>query len=73
MSPVVDGLAQKYGDRMIFQQLNVQGEGADLFKQYHLRGHPAYVILDRRGTVAWQMVGQVSRQDMEAAIRRALE
>ena len=73
MSPVVNGLAQEYGDRMIFQQLNVQEEGADLFKQYRLRGHPAYVILDRRGKVAWQMVGQVSREDMEAAIRRALE
>jgi len=73
MSPVVNGLAQEYEDRLIFQQLNVQGEGADLFKQYRLRGHPAYVILDRRGKVAWQMVGQVSRQDMEAAIRRALE
>jgi hypothetical protein len=31
------------------------------------------VILDRRGKVAWQMVGQMSRQDLETAIRRALE
>ena len=73
MSPVVNGLAQEYGDRMIFRELNVQAEGADLFKQYRLRGHPAYVILDGRGRVAWQMVGQMSRQDLEAAIRRALE
>jgi len=73
MSPVVNGLAIEYGDRMIFQQLNAQEEGADLFKQYRLRGHPAYVILDRRGRVAAQTVGQMSRQDIEVGIRRALE
>jgi thioredoxin-related protein len=73
MSPVVNGLAQEYGDQMFFQQLNVQEEGAELFKQYRLRGHPAYVILDRRGKVAWQMAGQMSRQDLETALRRVLE
>ena len=73
MSPIVDGLAQAYGDRIVFQRLNAQPEGAKQFRQYRLRGHPAYVILDRRRKVAWQMVGQMSRQDLEAAIRRALE
>jgi hypothetical protein len=73
MSPIVDGLAQDYGDRIVFQRLNAQQEGEKQFRLYGLRGHPAYVILDRRGKVAWQMVGQMSRQDLEAAIRRVLE
>ena len=73
MSPIVDELAQDYGDRIVFQRLNAQQEGEKQFRKYGLRGHPAYVILDRRGKVAWQVVGQVPRQDLEAAIRQALE
>lgn len=73
MSPIVDGLAQDFSDRIVFQRLNAHQEGEKEFRQFGLRGHPAYVMLDRRGKVAWQMVGQMSRQDLEAAIRRALE
>ena len=73
MSPIVDGLAQDYGGRIAFQRLNAQGEGEQLFRQYRLRGHPAYVILDQHGRVAWQQIGEVSRQELMAALARALK
>jgi biopolymer transport protein ExbD len=73
MSPVVDGLAQDYGDRALFRRLNAQQEGEQLFRQYRLRGHPAYVILDQRGQVAWQKIGEVSRQELEDALRQVLQ
>jgi thioredoxin-related protein len=73
MSPVVDGLAQDYGDRVAFQRLNAQQEGEKLFRQYGLRGHPAYVILDGKGQAVWQKIGEVSRQELEDAFRRVLQ
>jgi hypothetical protein len=73
MSPIVDGLAQDYGDRIVFQRLNARQEGEPLFRQYRLRGHPAYVILDKRGQVAWQQIGEVSRQDLVDGIERVLK
>lgn len=73
MSPVVDGLAQDYGDRIVFQRLNAQQEGEPLFRQYRLRGHPAYVILDKHGQIAWQQIGEVSRQDLVDGIERVLK
>jgi len=73
MSPIVDGLAQDYGERIVFQRLNAQQEGEQLFRQYRLRGHPAYVILDQRGQVAWQQIGEVSRQELVTALERVLK
>lgn len=73
MSPVVDGLAQDYGGRIVFQRLNAQREGEELFRQYGLRGHPAYVVLGGKGQVVWQKIGEVSRQELEDALRRVLQ
>ncbi len=73
MSPVVNGLAQDYGDRITFQRLNAQQEGEKLFRQYGLRGHPAYVILDGKGRAVWQKTGEVARQELEEALRQVLK
>jgi len=73
MKPVVDGLEQEYGNRMTFQRLNAASEGQALFQRYNLPGHPAYVIVDKQGTVVWRFVGQTTRETLEQAIRRALE
>ena len=73
MQPVVDGLEQEYGNRMTFQRLNAASEGRTLFQRYNLPGHPAYVIVDKQGTVVWRFVGQTTRETLEQAIRRAFE
>jgi hypothetical protein len=73
MSPIVDGLAQDYGDRVAFQRLNARQEGEKLFRQYGLRGHPAYVVLGRKGQVVWQQIGEVSHQGLEDALRQVLQ
>jgi len=73
MSPIVDGLAQEFGGRIVFQRLNAQQEGEQLFRQYRLRGHPAYVMLDQRGQVAWQQIGEISRQELVTALERVLK
>jgi thioredoxin-related protein len=73
MSPVVDGLEQDYGGRIAFQRFDAQLEGERLFRQYGLRGHPAYVILDGKGEAVWQKIGEVSRQELEDALRRVLK
>jgi hypothetical protein len=73
MMPIVNGLAEKYGDRMSFQRLNAASEGQTLFQQYGLRGHPAYIILDEQGNEVWRQIGPVRREVLEQAIQRALE
>lgn len=73
MSPIVDGLAKDFGDRVAFQRLDARREGAELFRQYRLRGHPSYVIIDRSGKIAWQRVGVVSRQELEDALQQVLK
>jgi thioredoxin-related protein len=73
MTPIVNGLENDYGDRIIFQHLNAALEGRALFQRYNVRGHPAYVILDEQGNVIWRLAGQVPREALEQGIERALE
>ena len=73
MSPIVDGLAQDFGDRVTFQRLDARREGAELFRQYRLRGHPSYVIIDRSGKIAWRGIGVVSRQELEDVLQQVLK
>jgi len=75
MQPIVDGLKQGYEDRIDFVYLNAAdgGSGEKAFLFYKLRGHPSVVIISSDGTVLWSVTGVTSREDIEAAIRQALE
>lgn len=73
MTPIVNGLQAEYGDRVAFVQFNVDTpEGARVQQRYSLRGHPAYVLVDSRGQVTWQAVGQVSEDELRAHIETLL-
>ncbi|MCC7352164.1 MAG: hypothetical protein IT330_00300 [Anaerolineae bacterium] len=74
MKPIVDGLEQKYGDRVAFQRLNVNlAEGKATLEYYRLRGHPSYVILDNDGKMRWTAVGQLPVDILTLQLDKVLE
>ncbi|MBI3941779.1 MAG: hypothetical protein HY326_02100 [Chloroflexi bacterium] len=72
MTPVVNGLQEKYQDRVDFRRLNAEKEGKAPFEAYHLRGHPGYILLNPDGKVLWQALGPKSAQELAAQIEAAL-
>lgn len=73
MTPIVNGLQTEYGDRVVFRHFNVTTpEGARMQVRYGLRGHPAFVLVDSRGQVSWQVVGQVSKQELRTRLEALL-
>lgn len=74
MEPVVNGLAQDYQDRIDFRYLSAnQPDGKAIFQFLGLRGHPAYVIMNPRGKVLWQGVGEQTQKNIQMMILAALE
>lgn len=73
MTPIVNGLEQEYGDRIVFQSLNVdEPEGRVVAQTYRVRGHPTIVIVDSKGEVVWTGVGVIPTADLMAAIENAI-
>jgi len=73
MRPVVNGLAQTYGDRIEFRSYNIATEeGQAWAKQYNLQGHPAYVLLDREGEPRWKGIGVLPKATIEAELLAVL-
>jgi len=73
MRPVVNGLAQTYGDRIEFRSYNIATEvGQAWAEQYNLQGHPAYVLLDREGEQYWQGVGVLPKVTIESELLAVL-
>ncbi len=73
MRPVVNGLAEIYGDAVDFRSYNIASdEGQAWADRYGLRGHPAYVLLDAGGDESWRAVGVVAGEVIEAEITAVL-
>lgn len=74
MAPIVDWLEKSYGDRLVFQRVNVlSAEGQPLVQRYRVRGHPGFVILGPDGNVKWQSVGEMPREPLEGAVRSVFD
>ena len=73
MAPIVDGLEAEYGDRVVFRRLNAnEADGSAAAQTFRVRGHPAIVILDARGSLVWSRVGVQPRQALAGALEDAL-
>lgn len=73
MRPVVNGLEEKYGQQIDFGRYNIVSEqGQAWAREYGLRGHPAYVLVDRAGRERWRYVGVVAQEAMEAELEAVL-
>jgi thioredoxin-like negative regulator of GroEL len=75
MMPIVDGLRVEFEGKVSVFQLDAwQPINANLQKQWGLRGHPSFAILDDNGNVVQQFFGpqpkMVLRQAIEAVARQ---
>jgi hypothetical protein len=74
MKPIVDGLAETYGERVAFQRLDAnRPAGRAALQFYGLRGHPAFVVLDRDGKMRWSGLGEVPTQTLIVQLEKVLE
>jgi hypothetical protein len=74
MQPIVDGLENKYQDKVVFTRINAStSEGLEIFNAYSLFGHPSYLILGETGEILWQSVGEQPAENIENALKTALE
>ena len=74
MQPIVDGLEKQYQESVEFVRINASTtEGLEIFNTYSLLGHPSYLVLDETGKILWQSVGEQSVENIEGALKKALE
>jgi thioredoxin-like negative regulator of GroEL len=58
MSPIVDGLEQKYGQAIAVRRVNANlDDGPAIMRAYRLQGHPTTLIFDRQGQEVQRLLG----------------
>ncbi|HUF39384.1 MAG TPA: hypothetical protein VMN57_12740 [Anaerolineales bacterium] len=74
MEPVVNGLEERYRDRIEFRALDANGpEGQTAFRAYALPGHPGFVLLNPEGDVLWKGFGEQSEENLAAQLESFLQ
>jgi len=59
----VNGLEQKYGDRIAFQKLNAdEPDGRAALKAYNAPGHPTVILIDANGKRVWMRTGALPEE-----------
>jgi hypothetical protein len=73
MVPVVNGLEEKYQDKVEFRRIDANSPtGKSAYQAYSLRGHPGFVILSTDGTILWTGIGEQPAEILDEQIRLAL-
>jgi len=73
MVPVVNGLEEKYQDKVEFRRIDANSPtGKSAYQAYSLRGHPGFVLLSPDGTILWTGLGELPAEILEEPIRLAL-
>ena len=70
LAPIVEEVAQEYGDRLKVAKLNVD-DNQDIAARYGIRGIPT-LLLFKGGKLEDTMVGLVSRDRLEDFIQKVL-
>jgi len=70
LAPIVEEVAQEYGDRLKVAKLNVD-DNQDIAARYGIRGIPT-LLLFKGGKLEDTMVGLVSRDRLEDFIKKVL-
>ncbi len=71
MQPVVDGLKQQYSNQIRFVDLDFYDKAnAGLVQQFHVPGHPTFLLLDGQGKVVQRWIGVTPRDAIEENLKR---
>ena len=74
MRPVVNGLKQKYGNRIRFADLDFNDKNnRDLVEKFRIIGHPSFVLVDGQGNLVKRWIGIVQESDLEGALTKVLK
>jgi hypothetical protein len=74
MEPIVDGLEEKYKNRIEFRRIDaLSPEGKTAYQAYNLLGHPAFMLLNPQGELLWKGLGEQSIQDLENQLLVVIE
>jgi thioredoxin-like negative regulator of GroEL len=73
MTPIVDGLAEKYQAEVVTKRINAnEGEGPDIMRVYGIRGHPTLLIFDRQGQEVRRFSGPQPVEVIEQMLQELL-
>lgn len=74
MAPVVHGLEEKWGDQVEFIFLDIDDQATSEFKrQLGYQYQPHVFLLDAEGNLLQQWIGYADGQQLQAAIRQAVQ
>jgi len=70
MAPVIEGLAEKYSDRMVFAKLNID-ENPRVADMYMVHSIPTFIVF-KGGKEVDRVIGAIGREAMEGFVKRHL-
>jgi thioredoxin-like negative regulator of GroEL len=74
MEPIVDGLADKYGENFKIVRVNVDNaRGRQLAQEYGCIGQPAFVLFDGSGEQVRMLMGAQTIKTFEQEIERIIQ
>ena len=69
----MDGLEQKYGDRIAFKRVNAnEGDGPTVMRDYRVLGHPTLLIFDSQGQEVRRFIGPQPAETIEEVLESVL-
>jgi thiol-disulfide isomerase/thioredoxin len=64
--PIVDGIEQKYQNRLVILRLNIQDPTSQPFlDRYNFQYTPTFILLDGNGKEIWRRVGSINADEMD--------
>jgi thioredoxin-like negative regulator of GroEL len=74
MTPIVDGLAQQYGDSVAFKRINAAvGDGPAIMEAYRIPGHPVTLIFNADGRETQRFIGPQPAEVVAAELDNTLK
>ncbi len=74
MTPIVNGLEAEFSGEINVLRLNAaEPDNDQLMREYGLRGHPSFVVLDDTGRVAQTFFGPQTAAQFRTAIQDVLQ
>jgi thioredoxin-like negative regulator of GroEL len=74
MTPIVDGLAEKYQEQVVTKRINAnEGTGPQIMRAYQLPGHPTVIIFNDQGQEVQRFVGPQPVEAIEKVLQETVE
>ena len=69
MTPIVDGIEQKYGAQIAIKRVNADvGDGPAIIRSYRIQGHPTTLVFDKSGQEVQRLFGPQPAEAVEAVL-----